>query len=125
MLVSGKTVAFVPSSDLARAERFYVGVLELACKSRDDFGLVVEANAVTIRIARADHFQPQPFTVLGFDVPDIEQTARSLTAKGIELLRFTGMAQDESGIWNAPSGSRIAWFNDADGNVLSIAQHPE
>lgn len=124
MLIKGKTVAFVPSSDLERAERFYVGTLGFARKHRDDFALVVEANGVTIRIARADGFEPQPFTILGFDVDDVERTAGALASKGIEFQRYSGMAQDAAGIWTAPSRSRIAWFKDADGNVLSIAEHP-
>jgi hypothetical protein len=34
-------------------------------------------------------------------------------------------AQDKQrGIWTAPDGSKIAWFKDADGNVLSVGQHP-
>jgi len=27
------------------------------------------------------------------------------------------------GIWTAPGGTRIAWFKDPDGNVLSVSQH--
>ena len=125
MLVNGKTVAFVPSGDLERAERFYTGVLGLSRKSRDDFALLVEANGVTIRITRTDGFEPQAFTILGFDVEDVEKTARALAAKGVKFQRYPGMKQDASGVWASPSGSRIAWFKDADGNVLSIAQHPE
>jgi predicted enzyme related to lactoylglutathione lyase len=37
------------------------------------------------------------------------------------------MEQDEYGIWNAPSGGKIAWFTDPDGNILSLTQfkkHP-
>jgi catechol 2,3-dioxygenase-like lactoylglutathione lyase family enzyme len=124
MLLDGKTVAFVPSSDLERSERFYVGTLGFVKKQRDDFAVVVEANGVTIRIARADGFAPQAFTILGFDVDDVDETARALAAKGIAFERYPGMEQDASGIWTAPSGSRIAWFKDADGNVLSIAEHP-
>lgn len=123
MLLTGKTVAFVPSSDLERAERFYVGTLGFERKHRDDFALVVEANGVTIRIARADGFEPQPFTILGFDVANVELTARALASKGVEFQRYAGMNQDPSGIWTAPGGSRIAWFKDVDGNVLSIAEH--
>jgi len=123
MLVNGKTVAFVASTDLARAERFYVDTLGLRRKDRDDFGLVVEANGVTIRVARVDDFEPQAFTVLGFDVDDVERVARGLASKGIEFERYAGMKQDSSGIWTSPGGSRIAWFKDADGNILSIAEH--
>ena len=31
--------------------------------------------------------------------------------------------QDENGIWTAPTGDKVAWFKDPDGNVLSISQH--
>jgi len=123
MIVKGKTVAFVPSADLSRAAAFYVGVLGLTQKSQDDFALVVEANGVTIRIAKAEGFSPQPFTILGFDVSDVDATAHALAAKGVAFQHYEGMGQSSSGIWSAPSGSRIAWFKDPDGNVVSIAQH--
>jgi len=32
------------------------------------------------------------------------------------------MAQDELGVWDAPGGSKVAWFKDPDGNTLSIAE---
>jgi predicted enzyme related to lactoylglutathione lyase len=39
------------------------------------------------------------------------------------MLRFPGMNDgDPLGIWNAPGGARIAWFNDPDGNVLSVTE---
>jgi len=31
---------------------------------------------------------------------------------------------DPHAIWNAPSGARVAWFKDPDGNVLSLTQFP-
>jgi catechol 2,3-dioxygenase-like lactoylglutathione lyase family enzyme len=124
MLVRGRTVAFVPARDLARAEAFYVGILGLTMQSRDEFALMLEANGVAIRVAAAQGYAPQPFTVLGFDVSDVEESARALAAHGVEFQRYPGLEQDGLGIWRAPSGSRIAWFKDADGNVLSIAEHP-
>jgi hypothetical protein len=46
-----------------------------------------------------------------------------LTKAGVNFLRFPGMNDNNSlGIWDAPSGARIAWFNDPDGNVLSVTQ---
>ncbi len=33
--------------------------------------------------------------------------------------------QDELGIWTAPSGAKVAWFKDPDGNILSLSEHPE
>jgi len=42
---------------------------------------------------------------------------------GVTFERFDGMAQNRDGIWDAPSGGRIAWFKDPDGNLLSLTQH--
>jgi hypothetical protein len=47
-----------------------------------------------------------------------------LAAKGVEFTRYGFMEQDERGIWNAPGGTRVAWFKDPDGNTLSLSQHP-
>jgi predicted enzyme related to lactoylglutathione lyase len=32
------------------------------------------------------------------------------------------MNQDKIGVWSSPSGARIAWFKDPDGNILSITE---
>jgi predicted enzyme related to lactoylglutathione lyase len=44
----------------------------------------------------------------------------SLQEKGISFLRYEGMGQDDPGVWPAPGGARVAWFEDPDGNVLSL-----
>jgi hypothetical protein len=63
------------------------------------------------------------YTVLGWDVPDIVATAKSLRRAGVKLEIFGGFPQDDLGIWTAPDGTKVAWFKDPDGNILSIAQH--
>jgi hypothetical protein len=45
-----------------------------------------------------------------------------LSARGVTFERYEGMDQDERAIWRAPSGARVAWFKDPDGNVLSVTQ---
>jgi hypothetical protein len=32
------------------------------------------------------------------------------------------LAQDDRGVWMAPSGAKIAWFKDPDGNTLSLTE---
>ena len=51
------------------------------------------------------------------------QQYEALVKAGINLERFDGMGQDELGIWKSPSGARVAWFKDPDGNTLSVSQH--
>jgi predicted enzyme related to lactoylglutathione lyase len=43
-------------------------------------------------------------------------------ASGVIMQRYEGMGQDDAGIWGAPSGDRVAWFSDSEGNTLSLTQ---
>src|SRR6185503_4078962 len=99
MLTAGKVVAFAPATDLDEAQRFYVDVLGLELVSRDGFGIMLESGAGTIRIAALREFTPQQGTTLGWEVEDVPTAARWLAGRGVELLKFDGVAQDDLGIW--------------------------
>jgi catechol 2,3-dioxygenase-like lactoylglutathione lyase family enzyme len=122
MLGSTNVVAFVPTKDPEKAKAFYVDVLGLRFVKDDGFAMVFDANGIMVRVARAQ-FTPAPFTILGWQVSEIEQMARSLQEKGIQFERFGFFEQDPLGIWTAPTGDKVAWFKDPDGNMLSISQH--
>jgi len=89
------------------------------------FALVFDANGIMLRLAMGKELPPNPGTVLGWHVPDIEPAVRDLVEAGIQLERYEFLKQDEAGIWTSPTGARIAWFKDPDGNVLSVSEHPE
>jgi catechol 2,3-dioxygenase-like lactoylglutathione lyase family enzyme len=122
MLGSTKIVAFVPTKDPAGARAFYEGVLGLRFVKDDGFASVFDANGIMVRIAKAQ-FTPAQFTILGWEVVDIEKMAIGLKEKGVIFERFGFFEQDQHGIWTAPTGDKVAWFKDPDGNVLSISQH--
>jgi catechol 2,3-dioxygenase-like lactoylglutathione lyase family enzyme len=124
MLGSIDIVAFVPTNDSARARAFYEGVLGLRFVKDDGFALVLDANGIMVRVAKAPPpFMPAPFTILGWQVTEIEKVAEALQAKGVVFERFGFFEQDKLGIWTAPSGDKVAWFKDPDGNILSLSQH--
>src|ERR1700691_6378345 len=122
MLSSTNIVAFVPTTDAAKARAFYEGVLGLRFVKDDGFALVLDANGIMVRVAKAQ-FTPAPFTILGWQVPDIEKIAAALQAKGVQFERFGFFEQDALGICTAPTGDKVAWFKDPDGNLLSVSQH--
>jgi catechol 2,3-dioxygenase-like lactoylglutathione lyase family enzyme len=125
MLGSAELIAFVPTRDPARSRAFYERTLGLRLVSQDDFAVVFTANGVTLRIAdvsRVPGHRPAAFTVLGWRVPDVERTVTELGARGVTFERFAGMSQDSLGIWDSPSGARVAWFKDPDDNILSVTQ---
>src|SRR5436190_16948437 len=121
MLEKDPVVAFIATRDGAKARRFYQDVLGLRFVSDDPFAIVFDAAGTTIRIQKVNAFEPHPFTALGWRVRDIDATVRQLAERGIQFERYPGVEQDDLGIWRSPSGARIAWFKDPDGNTLSIA----
>jgi hypothetical protein len=46
-----------------------------------------------------------------------------LVRHGVRLERYPWLDQDPSGVWLAPSGARVAWFKDPDGNLLSVVEY--
>lgn len=120
MLGSESLVAFVPITDVERAKAFYVDTLGLTLVEDSPFALVLRAGQVALRATIVQDLDPQPFTVLGWQVPDVHETARRLAAAGVEFQRYEGMEQDDAGVWTAPDGTPVAWFRDPDGNTLSL-----
>jgi len=123
MLGSTNIVAFVPITDANKARAFYEGILGLRFVKDDGFALVLEANGIMIRAAKMKEFTPAQFTILGWQVTDIAHAVRELTKKGVHFEVFGFFKQDEFGIWTAPTGDKVAWFKDPDGNILSVSQH--
>jgi catechol 2,3-dioxygenase-like lactoylglutathione lyase family enzyme len=123
MLGSTNIVAFVPTKDSEKARDFYEGVLGLRFVKDDGFALVLDANGIMIRVAKVKDFEPAQFTVLGWQVFEIENVVRSLQKKGVHFEIFGFFKQGELGIWTAPTGDKVAWFKDPDGNILSVSQH--
>ncbi|MGA8311742.1 MAG: VOC family protein [Terriglobales bacterium] len=123
MLSSSKIVGFVPTKDSRKARAFYEGMLGFQFVSDDQFALVMRAGETMIRIAKAQDFAPAPYTVMGWEVRDIEAIVRWLTQRGVVFEKYPFVQDRELGIWTTPGGDKVAWFKDADGNVLSVSQH--
>jgi catechol 2,3-dioxygenase-like lactoylglutathione lyase family enzyme len=122
MLGKQTLVAFVATTDSARARAFYEGTLGLPLVSDEPFALVFNANGTMLRVQKVASLAPQPFTALGWKVDDINAVVAALAQKRIVCERFPGMDQNAQGVWSSPSGARIAWFKDPDGNVLSLTE---
>jgi catechol 2,3-dioxygenase-like lactoylglutathione lyase family enzyme len=121
-LATSRVMAFVATSDAARARTFYADVLGLAFVSDVQYALVFDSNGTMLRIQKTDEVHPAPYTALGWQVDDIVATVRQLSQRGAVFERYGFMEQDEHGIWTTPDGSKVAWFKDPDGNTLSLTQ---
>lgn len=125
MLNSATLVGFVPTQNLDRAKTFYADLLGRPLVHEDAFGATLDANGALLRISKVGTCQPASFTILGWEVSDLRITVNELARQGVRFEKFAGIQQDESNIWTDPDGSRVAWFKDPDGNILSVSQHSE
>jgi catechol 2,3-dioxygenase-like lactoylglutathione lyase family enzyme len=120
MLADAAFIGFIPVRDLVIARAFYAGTLGLRVVADTPFALVLDAGGTMLRLTPAPEPAARPFTIAGWQVPDIDAAVRALAGRGVEFARYDGMAQDDLGVWATPGGDRVAWFKDPDGNTLSL-----
>ena len=119
-------IGFVTIVDVPRAIAFYRDTLGLRLIAEEPpFAVVFGANGIMVRLGMAKELPPAHGTVLGWQVPDIATAVAELQEAGVQFERFPGMNQDQLGIWSSPTGAKVAWFKDPDGNILSLSEHPE
>jgi len=125
-LSSYNIIGFVTIVDVERAKAFYRDTLGLRLVSEEPpFALVFQANGIMLRLGMGKERPPVQGTVLGWQVPDIAAAVKDLIEAGVSFERYGFMKQDELGIWTSPTGAKVAWFKDPDGNTLSLSEHPE
>jgi catechol 2,3-dioxygenase-like lactoylglutathione lyase family enzyme len=122
VLAASDVIAFVPTTDLASARSFYETTLGLPVVAEDAYACVFDTSGTMLRLTVVGEVAHPGYTVLGWRVTNIRETVAGLETRGVVFARFDGMEQDASGVWTAPSGERVAWFSDPDGNVLSLTE---
>ena len=122
-----QVMAMVCVADRLRARAWYGDVLGpvlgLSISESDEYGDQFSSGAGIVRLTAIPGWQAGTHPVLGWQVPDAVGTVAALAAHGVRMEIYEGMGQDATGLWTAPDGkTRLAWFNDSEGNLLSIAQ---
>jgi len=122
-LADARPIAMITTTDRKRAEPFYADALGLPRKGDDGFAALFDLQGVTLRLTEVPGYTTQGHPVLGWEVPDMAAAVAALAGKGVTMNIYEGLGQDEHGIWTAPDGAcKVAFFNDPDGNGLSLTQ---
>jgi catechol 2,3-dioxygenase-like lactoylglutathione lyase family enzyme len=117
-----KAIAFLATSKAQASAKFYTEVVGLRLLEDTQFALVFDAHGTMLRIQKAESVVVAPYTSFGLEVGNIEQAVDTLVAKGAAGVRYAHFNQDQRAIWTAPGGTRVFWFRDPDGNLLSLTQ---
>ncbi|WP_055598523.1 VOC family protein [Streptomyces aureus] len=124
----GETPAFSGFSvdDLDAARRFYGETLGLEVGEEGEGDMRVLfltlAGGARVFVYPKDNHTPATFTILNFEVDNIDRAVDDLTGRGVTLERYEEFEADAKGIMRVDGGPAIAWFTDPAGNVLSVLQ---
>jgi catechol 2,3-dioxygenase-like lactoylglutathione lyase family enzyme len=121
MLATCKAYSGIAVHDMRKAKDFYDGTLGL--RTSEDYGLMWlhHAGDRDTLVYQQPDATPASYTVLNFEVDDIEQVVGGLAARGVRFERYDDIEQDVNGVFRG-EGPYIAWFKDPAGNLLSILQ---
>jgi catechol 2,3-dioxygenase-like lactoylglutathione lyase family enzyme len=125
MLETLDLIAFLTTARPEESRDFYQQKLGLLFMGEDPNFLIFDSNGTVVRIQKAKAYTAPAQTALGWEVSDLVHTVEELAQAGVTMLRRPGMEQDALGIWTAPDGTMIVWFQDPDGNVLTLSEHAE
>ena len=122
MLGNATLIAFAATTRPDESRAFYSDTLGLAMAEDSPFALVFDANGTALRIQKVREMAPPGHTVLGWEVADMAEAVSALAARGVTCKQFDPLPQDEHGVWTTPDGTKVAWFTDPDGNLLSLTE---
>ncbi|NQX12841.1 VOC family protein [Microbacteriaceae bacterium VKM Ac-2855] len=113
--------------DTEAARAFYAGSLGLEVTDSGSGILAIQlpGGGYVIAYPKQNH-EPATFTILNFEVDDIDAAVTELNAAGVVTTIYDDMPTDGRGIMRGKAHDRgpdIAWFRDPAGNVLSVLQN--
>jgi catechol 2,3-dioxygenase-like lactoylglutathione lyase family enzyme len=125
MLADAKAFNGLGVDDFDKAKEFYGEALGLRLTVLDE-----ENHLMTLHLAgdrdtllyESPSFSPAGYTILNFEVDDIDAAVDELRSRGVTFEQYDGMQQDEKGVMR-DGGPLIAWFKDPAGNVLAVLQN--
>jgi predicted enzyme related to lactoylglutathione lyase len=126
MLAQSKATSGFAVKDLAAAKEFYEGTLGVGAEVLSEEHGVAKlklANGYEVLMYLNAEMTPASYTMLNFEVDDIDAAVDGLTERGVSFERYDGFPHDEKGIVRGP-GPQIAWFQDPSENVIAVMQQP-
>jgi predicted enzyme related to lactoylglutathione lyase len=124
MFADTKAYSGFAVDDMKRALEFYGETLGIDTEVWDEENGLLALHLAGERdtlVYQKPNFTPADYTILNFEVDDIDEAVDGLAERGVRFERYDSFEQDEKGIARGP-GPSIAWFKDPAGNVLSVLQ---
>lgn len=121
MLESSKAFSSFSVNDLQKAKQFYGQTLGLKVKESPE-GLELHPGQQSVFIYPKPNHEPATFTVLNFQVSNIDAAVDDLKQKGVNFEHYEGEIKTDAKGIHRDGGPTIAWFKDPAGNILSVVE---
>jgi catechol 2,3-dioxygenase-like lactoylglutathione lyase family enzyme len=124
MFADTKAYSGFAVDDLQKAHAFYgetLGLRNTVLDEENGLMMLHLAGGRDTLVYQRPGFTPATYTILNFEVDDIDKAVDELSGRGVRFERYDSMEQDEKGIARN-GGPNIAWFKDPAGNILSVLQ---
>jgi predicted enzyme related to lactoylglutathione lyase len=107
-------------NDIDAARAFYSEVLGITVTDNEMgfLNLHFPSGARVLVYGKENH-TPASYTILNFEVDDVDAAVDDLNARGVFATMYEGMPQNANGVMKG-NGPDIAWFEDPAGNVFSV-----
>jgi catechol 2,3-dioxygenase-like lactoylglutathione lyase family enzyme len=122
MLRDTNAVATLGVKDLQAARKFYRDTLGLSQVDAEGDEVVVFGSGDTkINVYKSSFAGTNRATAVTWTVgDDLEGLVRSLKAKGVNFEHYDLPNTKHEGDVHVADGTKVAWFKDPDGNILSL-----
>jgi catechol 2,3-dioxygenase-like lactoylglutathione lyase family enzyme len=122
MFAGTKAFGAFAVDDLAQARKFYSQTLGVKVSEQHGLLTLHLAGGRDTRVYQMPHHTPATYTILMFQVDDIEAAVGELAQRGVQFEHYDEMDQDERGITRGGGPFIAAWFKDPAGNILELLQ---
>jgi catechol 2,3-dioxygenase-like lactoylglutathione lyase family enzyme len=122
MFENSVAMAVLPASDLERARRFWTDTFGLTPARTDMGGDIYIVGGVPVLVYETQFAGTAQNTSFGLFTDDLDRDMAALREKGVTFNEYDlpGL-KTENGVVDL-DGERGAWFNDSEGNIISLAQ---
>ena len=122
MLADKDAMATIAVKDTKAAKKFYEGTLGLKPAPEQEPGvLAYQSGNATVLVYESQYARTNKATAATWVVgADVEGVVRALKAKGVTFEHYDLPGTTRQGDVHVAGKTKVAWFKDPDGNILSI-----
>jgi predicted enzyme related to lactoylglutathione lyase len=122
MLKTAPIRAYIPASDIARARKFYEGILGLSPKLEYAGGVIYECGGAEVFMYPTPNAGTSKASQAFWQVADVEAEVADLKRRGVKFEEYKMPGVTMTNSIATAGGAKTAWFKDTEGNILAVSQ---